>query len=74
MESKTLHQRASATAEAIIGLLPAALREPKVAIVCGSGLGGLADTIHSEPQIQLPYADVPGFAVSTGTLTNKPNS
>ena len=36
---------------------------PDLAIVLGSGLGGLADKIH-EP-IYIPYADVPHFPVST---------
>lgn len=34
-------------------------REPRVAIVLGSGLGGLADRF--EDAVRLPYADVPGW-------------
>ena len=33
--------------------------EPRVAIVLGSGLGGLADTVRDA--IRLPYAEIPGF-------------
>jgi len=33
--------------------------EPEIAIVLGSGLGGLADCV--EAQAQIPYADIPGF-------------
>lgn len=36
---------------------------PKVGIVLGSGLGGLADRI--EQPVYLPYAKIPGFALST---------
>lgn len=37
--------------------------EPEVGIVLGSGLGGLAENIRTEAS--LPYADIPGFPVST---------
>jgi len=38
-------------------------RKPKVAIVLGSGLGGLADQV-ADP-IRIGYADIPGFHVPT---------
>lgn len=38
-------------------------RTPTVAIVLGSGLGGLADRI--EDAVKIPYGDVPGFPSST---------
>ena len=66
--SQGLHERATATVEQIKNGLPDVLKTPKVAIVCGSGLGGLADTIDAEPKYELPYADIPGFTVSTGML------
>lgn len=34
---------------------------PKIAIILGSGLGGLADKI--EQAVKIPYADLPGFPV-----------
>ena len=37
--------------------------EPKVAIVLGTGLGGLAEEIRSQERI--PYDEIPGFAEST---------
>lgn len=40
--------------------LPAA---PQVGLVLGSGLGGLADRLESP--VYIPYAEIPGFAVST---------
>jgi purine-nucleoside phosphorylase len=38
-------------------------RRPKVAIVLGSGLGGLADRV-GDP-LRIPYGDIPGFHVPT---------
>ena len=37
--------------------------DPEVAIVLGSGLGGLADRI--EDPVYLPYGEIPGFKAST---------
>lgn len=38
-------------------------RKPKVALILGSGLGPIADSI--EDQIVIPYKEIPGFPVST---------
>lgn len=38
-------------------------RQPHVAIVLGSGLGGLAQAIESA--VSIPYRDIPGFPAST---------
>lgn len=46
--------------------LPEALREPKFAIICGSGLGGLVDSIDPETKVEIDYKDVPYFPTSTG--------
>lgn len=40
--------------------------KPVVAIVCGSGLGKIADMV-SQPII-VPYTDIPEFPRSTGKL------
>ncbi|EKV12080.1 Purine nucleoside phosphorylase I, inosine and guanosine-specific [Penicillium digitatum PHI26] len=45
--------------------LPETLQKPQVAIVCGSGLGGLADTIQPETRIEFDYASIPHFPRST---------
>ena len=43
------------------------LLRPAVGIVCGSGLGGLADTLLPTSQRErVPYADIPHFPRSTG--------
>ncbi|KAM3920672.1 purine nucleoside phosphorylase-like [Leptodactylus fuscus] len=38
-------------------------QRPKIAIICGSGLGTLADTL--EDKIAIPYEDIPHFPSST---------
>lgn len=44
--------------------LPKELRTPKVAIVCGSGLQGLAEVL--EDTVLVSYSDIDGFGESTG--------
>lgn len=48
--------------------LPEGLRKPQVAIVCGSGLGGLAETVQSEPRAEFDYTSIPHFPRPTGIL------
>ncbi|KAF2841449.1 hypothetical protein M501DRAFT_969933 [Patellaria atrata CBS 101060] len=61
----TLFQKATETIEHLRKNVPENLQYPKVAIICGSGLGGLVDTIHAEPRAEIPYSDIPHFPVST---------
>ncbi|KAF2004470.1 purine nucleoside phosphorylase 1 [Amniculicola lignicola CBS 123094] len=57
--------RATETTAYIRSKLPASLQTPRVAIVCGSGLGGLAETIEAEPRVELAYGTIPNFPQST---------
>ena len=41
------------------------LASPNFGIICGSGLGGLADSIAPTPRVAIEYADIPGFTAST---------
>jgi hypothetical protein len=66
LSESTAYARATETASHIRSKLPSTLQNPKVAIVCGSGLGGLADTIEDEPKVSLAYGDIPNFPRSTG--------
>ncbi len=43
--------------------------KPEIAIICGSGLGGLAELIINK--IVIPYADIPHFPRSTGSNKKK---
>ncbi|KAL1848970.1 Purine nucleoside phosphorylase [Paecilomyces lecythidis] len=45
--------------------LPDDLRSPKVAVICGSGLGGLADTIQEASKVQYEYSSIPHFPLPT---------
>ena len=51
---------ARAAAEAIMGRIPV---RPRVGIILGSGLGGVADMIDGA--VRLPYREIPGFPSST---------
>ncbi|KAF2750292.1 purine nucleoside phosphorylase 1 [Sporormia fimetaria CBS 119925] len=61
---KTL-ELANETVSYLKSQLPETLQKPRVAIVCGSGLGGLADTIEAEPKVELSYSNIPNFPQST---------
>lgn len=62
----SLFERANQAASFLKGRLPEGLRTPRVAIVCGSGLGGLADTVHAEPRAEFDYSSIPYFPRPTG--------
>ena len=51
--------------ETITAQVPHELSHPNTAIICGSGLGGLADSVLPEPRYETDYANVPGFPKST---------
>ena len=52
------------TAGLLRSLVPEALQHPVIAIVCGTGLAGLAELL--EDRVDLPYDRI-GFPASTGT-------
>ncbi|KAJ7477195.1 nucleoside phosphorylase domain-containing protein [Mycena galericulata] len=53
----------AAALAAIRDLLPESLQQPRVGIVCGSGLGGIVACIRGV--VLVPYDKIPGFAEST---------
>ena len=55
------YEQCQATADWLLSKIQV---HPTVAIVCGSGLGGLAD-ILKDPQV-FNYSDIPNFPQSTG--------
>ncbi|KAL1992976.1 hypothetical protein VTN49DRAFT_3733 [Thermomyces lanuginosus] len=61
----TTFERAQETAQFLAQRLEDPLRHPKVAIVCGSGLGGLADAVHASPRVEIDYASIPHFGRTT---------
>jgi purine-nucleoside phosphorylase len=60
--------RANEAVTFLTNSLPEGLRKPQVAIVCGSGLGGLAETVQSEPRAEFDYTSIPHFPRPTGIL------
>lgn len=48
------------------------LRTPKVGIVCGSGLAGLATSLAD--RVEVSYSDITGFGESTGKTSSSSGS
>ncbi|KAJ5333303.1 hypothetical protein N7541_003131 [Penicillium brevicompactum] len=65
MSNLSAFERANEAVAYLRSSLPAGLQKPQVAIVCGSGLGGLADTIHPESRTEYDYTAIPHFPRST---------
>ncbi|PGH27926.1 purine nucleoside phosphorylase I, inosine and guanosine-specific [Polytolypa hystricis UAMH7299] len=66
MTEPSLHKQAQATLSYLLPRLPAHLTAPKFAIICGSGLGGLADSIDNQSsKAEFAYGDIPHFPKST---------
>ncbi|CAK7895530.1 purine nucleoside phosphorylase [[Candida] anglica] len=57
-------ETAAATVRDLLAKFPE-ISSPRVMIICGSGLGGIANILHSEPKVEVPYSDIPGFKSST---------
>lgn len=58
---------ATETAQFILKQLPMGLQKPRLGVICGSGLGGLADTVLSYPRHDVSYSAIPYFPTSSGT-------
>lgn len=61
MEEENIVIKASEAASYILERMYA---RPQIAIILGSGLGGLADEVISD-RVEIPYAEIPYFPVST---------
>lgn len=44
------------------------LRNPGIGIICGSGLGGMADAVRVSPRWEIGYNEIPRFPTPTGTF------
>ena len=51
--------------DTLVAKVPSELCSPGTAIICGSGLGGLADSVLPGFRYEIDYAQVPGFPKST---------
>lgn len=67
--SPGIFQKAGESASFIRSKLPTELQSPRVAIVCGSGLGGIADTVNKDVKVEIDYLDIPNFPKTTGKLS-----
>ena len=61
-----VYQKALASVDFIYQLIPGNLQSPTTGIICGSGLNGLADSVHSDSRFEIPYGEIPNFPQSTG--------
>ena len=59
-------ERVNEAASYIKERLPLSLQSPRVAIVCGTGLGGLVHTVGDTPRVEYDYSSIPYFPQLTG--------
>lgn len=48
--------------------IPTSLKSPEVAVICGSGLSGLADVVQPHSRWDICYTQIPHFPHSRGEL------
>ena len=60
--------RATEAADFVRSRIPHELSKPQIAIVCGSGLGGIAELISNDARAEIDYSDIPYFPQITGTF------
>jgi len=63
------HLPFAACLEFLAERVPQHLKQPKVGIICGSGLSTLAASFTDT--VYVPYGEIPGFGVSTGAISSK---
>ncbi|KAI8372200.1 hsp7-like protein [Blakeslea trispora] len=55
----------TSSAEYLRANLPQEFQNIDLGIICGSGLGGLVDTLDEKTKVEFSYKDIPGFVSST---------
>lgn len=60
-----------ASADYLTSNLPKEFQSAELGVICGSGLGGLVETIDQSTKVEFLYKDIPGFVASTGKLRIK---
>lgn len=65
----SIQQQSEEALQYLKGRIPSELDQPGVSIICGSGLGGLANSVRPQPRHEVQYKDIPHFPQSKGTLT-----
>lgn len=62
--TSALYKHASEAYAYLQARLPPSLSVPKLAIICGTGLGGLADSLNDDEKAVFDYKNIPYFPVS----------
>lgn len=62
----TTSQYAEEAFQYIKDLIPPELDRPAVGMICGSGLGGMTNTLLLHPRQEVHYEDIPHFPESKG--------
>ena len=65
-EGLALFEKATEAVQYLKHFLPANLQHPSVGVICGSGLGSLADAVNPTHQVEASYKNIPHFPKSTG--------
>ncbi len=66
-ESPDVHEEAVEASSYLQNALPHPdIKNPSIAVICGSGLGGLVDTIQDGPRFEASNDSIPHFSTPTG--------
>lgn len=66
IESTSILDKVQKASDEINALLPAAFRAPSKAVICGSGLAGLARLVQSRPHFSIDFREVTCLPETTG--------
>jgi purine-nucleoside phosphorylase len=72
LQKSSIDAQAKDAANFLTTGLEGVLGKPKVAIVCGSGLGGLADAVNKIPRAEYDFSSIPHFPRPTGRSSSYP--
>lgn len=67
-DSISISQRCEEALQFLTERISSELDQPAVAIICGSGLGGLENSVLPEPRLEVQYKDIPHFPQSKGMI------
>jgi purine-nucleoside phosphorylase len=71
IESLQIFEQAQEAIQFLRKNLDQRLHNPRIVIVCGSGLGGLAETVSDSPKAEYQSSSIPHFPSSTGEHSSK---
>lgn len=69
MMENSVSQHCEEALQYLKGKIPSELDQPAVGIICGSGLGGLTNSVLPQPRLEVQYEDIPHFPHSKGSWT-----